>query len=192
MLYAELGGGPFCLYGISDWSGNHLTLATNLAIEWALGRSGDEELEAKWINAAGQAWKILRKLDHPLHAVKAAALNALDDPVEHQEAVEEAVWGLRSFPMPKHPYPVDHRIRGNYVMSPFPSLPWKLDWEWDTGRQQALVGHGMPESVVDAYRWNGGPFDISSGGNGDALMPGADYLILYWIARSGGLITALD
>ena len=192
MTYADLGGGPFYIYGISDWSGNHLTLATNLSIEWALAHSGDEELEAKWINAAGQAWKILRNLDHPLHAAKAAALGSLEDPAEHQEALQQAVWGLRSFPMPKHAYSIDHRIRSGYVLSPFPSLPWKLDWEWDTGRQQALVGHGMLESVVDAYRWNGGPFDISSGGNGDALMPGVDYLILYWIARNGGVITALD
>jgi len=50
----------------------------------------------------------------------------------------------------------------------------------------------MVESVVDGYRWNGGPLDIASGGNGDNLMPGVDYLFLYWIARDGGLITAED
>ena len=192
MLYADIGGGPFYIYGISDWSGNHLTLATNSVIEWILARSGDAELEAKWINAAGQAWRMIRPLDHPLHAAKAAALGALAVPEEQAEAEQEALWGLRSFPMPKHPYPVDHRVRGDFVMSPFPSLPWKLDWETNPGRQQSLTGHGMVEDVVDGYRWNGGPLGIASGGIGDNLMPGVDYLFLYWIARDGGLITAMD
>ena len=192
MLYADIGGGPFYVYGISDWSGNHLTLATNTVIEWVLARSGDPELEAKWINAAGQAWRVMRPLDHPLHAAKAAALGALADPDEQLEAEQEALWGLRSFPMPKHPYPVDHRIREGFVMSPFPSLPWKLDWETNPGRQQSLTGHGMVEDVVDGYRWNGGPFGIASGGIGENQMPGVDYLFLYWIARDGGLITAMD
>jgi hypothetical protein len=64
-----------------------------------------------------------------------------------------------------------------------------MDWTANEGRKQALVGHGMVESVVDGFRWNGGPLDIASGGNGENLMPGADYLLLYWIARDGGLIT---
>ncbi len=192
MLYAEVGGGPLYLFGISDWSGNHLTLATNTALEWLLARTGDAELEEKWRFATGEAWKLLSTHDHPLHAAKAAALQAFHDPAEQQEAEEEAIWGLRDFPLPKHPYPVDHTIRNGFVLSPFPSLPWKLDWTTNPGRQQALVGHGMVESVVDGYRWNGGPLDIASGGNGDNLMPGVDYLFLYWIARDGGLITAED
>ena len=191
-LYADLGGGPILLFGISDWSGNHLTLATNLAIEWTLARSGDAELYERWRQAAGEAWKVLRTLDHPLHAAKAAALGVPEGPAELLEAEQEALWGLRSFPFPKHAYPVDHRIRADYVMSPFPSLPWKLDWEWNAGRQQGLTGHGMLESVVDGYWWNGGPFGIESGGFGNNLMQGVDYLILYWIARDGGLITALE
>jgi len=189
-LYAGIGGGPLYLFGISDWSGNHLTLATNTVLEWLLARTGDAELEEMWRFAAGEAWRLLRAHDHPLHAAKAAALQAFHDPAEQREAEEEAIWGLRSFPLPKHPHPVDHRIRNDFVLSPWPSLPWKLDWTTNPGRQQSLVGHGMVEDVVDSYLWNGGPLGIVSGGNGDNLMPGVDYLFLYWIARHGGLITA--
>jgi len=191
-IYAGGGGGPLYIFGVSDWSGNHLTLATNTALEWLLARTGAAGLHEKWRLSFGQAWKILKSHEHPLHAAKAAALQAFEAPEEQQEAEEEAVWGLRAFPLPKHPYPVDHRIREDFVLSPFPSLPWKLDWTENPGRQQNLAGHDMVESVVDPYRWNGGPLDIASGGNGDRLMPGVDYLFLYWIARDGGLIAAED
>ena len=191
-VYADLGGGPFYAYGISDWSGNHLTLATNIAIEWVLARSGDVELAERWIRGNAQAWRVIKALEHPLHAAKAVSIDAFEDPLELAEASEDALWGLRTFPIPKHPYPVDHRIRADFVMSPFPSLPWKFDWETNPGRQDSLTGYGILESNVDSYRWNGGPFDIASGGNGDLLMPGVDYLFLYWIARESWLITAMD
>jgi hypothetical protein len=191
-LYAGIGGGPLHIFGISDWSGNHLTLATNTVLEWLVARAGDAELEETWRFATGEAWKILRKYDHPLHAAKAAALRAFHDPDEQREAEEEAIWGLRSFQIPKHPHPIDRSISSDFVLSPWPSLPWKLDWTVDAGRQQSLVGVGMVEDSISQFRWNWNPLGFRKGGNRDNLLPGVDYLFLYWMARDGGLITADD
>jgi len=190
--YAHRGGGPFLIGGLSDWSGNHLTLTKTLSLMWALSRSGDAGLEAKWIGASGQAWRSLRGLDSPLHAAVAVTSGALVDPDERREAVDQALWGLRSFPIPKHRYSVDHRIRSDFVMSPFPALPWKGDWLDNPDRQQSIIGHGLLESTVDGYWWNDNPFSLGGAGNGDDVVPGVDYLLLYWIARDGGLITELD
>lgn len=190
--YAHRGGGPFFIDGLSDWSGNHLTLTKTLSLLWALSRSGDADLEARWIRASGQAWRVLRSLDSSLHAAVALTSGALVDPDERCEAVDQALWGLRSYPIPKHQYPVDHRIRSDFVMSPFPALPWKGDWLDNPDRQQSIVGHGLLESAVDGYWWNDNPFSLGGAGNADDVVPGVDYLLLYWIARDGGLIAELD
>ncbi len=191
-LYANVGGGPIYIYGISDWSGNNLTLVGHITQHWLLERTADANLLGIWRNASGQAWRTLRKLEMPVHAALAAGLGVLGEGAEQVEATDQALWGLRSFPFPKHSYPVDYRIRGDWVLSPFPSLPWKLDWTTDPGRMQGLFGHGLVETSVDAYRWNAGPFDIAGGPVPPDTSPGVDYLFLYWMARSGGLIGATD
>ena len=192
LLYAKEGAGPFYFQGISDWSGNHLTLVTTVAIQWLLGQTSDIELTSLWIRASGKAWKVLRRLEHPLHAALAAGLHALTDPKAQAEATDQALWGLRSFPLPKHPYPVDHRIRDDFVMSPYPSLFWKLDWIRNPGSQQSLVAYGMLEHALDAYRWNDGDFVITQAELGNKEVPGVDFLFLYWIARTTDLIRAED
>lgn len=191
-LYAGIGGGPIYIYGISDWSGNNLTLVGHLTQQWLLARTADVNLSNVWRNASGEAWRVLRTLEMPVHAALAAGLGVLTDPAQQAEATEQALWGLRSFPFPKHSYPVDYRIRADWVLSPYPSLPWKLDWTTNPGRMQGLVGHGMVETSVDAYRWNAGPLDITAGPVAPDTTPGVDYLFLYWMARSGGLIGPSD
>ncbi len=192
ILYADTGGGPIYIYGISDWSGNNLTLVGHITQQWLLARTSDANLNQVWRYASGVAWKTLSTLEMPVHAALAAGLGVLTDPNDQAAATDQAIWGLRSFPFPKHPYPVDHRIRGDWVLSPFPALPWKLDWTTDPGREQGLFGHGVLETSIDNYRWNAGPFDIAAGPVAPDQYPGVDYLFLYWMARSGGLIGASD
>ena len=186
-LYAQSGGGPFYLYGISDWSGNHLTLTTTLAFQRLLSHTNATDLQALWSRAPAVAWeKPLRRLDHPLHAALAVASGTLDDDAsKRKEAIDEVNWGLRSFPFPKHPYTVDHRIKGDFVLSPFPSLPWKQDWLTNAGRQQSIRAYPLFEQQVDEYRWNDGHFSTGGPGLGDQRVPGTDYLFLYWLSRNG-------
>lgn len=77
------------------------------------------------------------------------------------------------------------------MLSPFPSHPWKLDWQTNPARQQALVASSPLEHVFDHYRWNDNAFSVARH-LGDKEVPGVDYLFLYWIARQMGLISAQD
>jgi hypothetical protein len=116
---------------------------------------------------------------------------SFDDPEDLAEATDQAIWGLRSFWVPKHPHPVDHRICADFVLSPFPALPWKLDWLTNPDRQQSLVAYGMLEHAPDQYRWNDNAFSLARH-LGPKELPGVDYLFLYWLARAMSLITAQD
>lgn len=188
----DLGGGPFYLFGISDWSGNHLTLTTRVVLQWLLGQTNDAVLEEKWIQSAGVAWRILRRIESPLDAALALSIDALDDPIEVAEAREQAVWALRSFALPKHSYPVDHRIKGDFVLSPFPALPWKLDWTTNPGRQQSLIAYAQPTNAIGDYLWKNNRLTIDDSPPADHRQPGVDYLFAYWLARTGGIVSADD
>ncbi|HET6519665.1 MAG TPA: hypothetical protein VFG47_07565 [Geminicoccaceae bacterium] len=191
--YAARGGGPIYVYGASDWSGNHLSLVGALILQRLLRRTDDVERRIAWRLASARAWRTLRRLDHPLHAALALEARALPRPHEAAEATRQVIWGLRSFPIPKHPHPIDHRVRGDFVLSPFPTLPWKGGWRSDPGRQQSLVAYPMLEQPVDAYLWNDTHFDVAAPrGLGGWRVPGVDYLFLYWLARDAGVITAGD
>ena len=41
---------------------------------------------------------------------------------------DNARWRLREMPAPKPQLVVDHRVGADFVMSPYPELPWKNDW----------------------------------------------------------------
>ena len=45
---------------------------------------------------------------------------------------------------------------------------------------------------MKSYVWVGNPFSFVSDGTGSDVLPGVDYLFLYWIARSGELISEFD
>jgi hypothetical protein len=192
LQYADAGAGPFYTFGVSDWSGNHLTLTATIALQWLLQRTQDSGLQQRWRKASASAWEILRGLEYPLHAAVALTANSIDDAGRQAEARDQVLWGLRSFPFPKHPYPVDHRLRADFVISPFPARPWKGDWLTNPRSPQSITAYPMLEQAVDAYRWNDAHFEIDFIGLGDRRVPGVDYLFLYWIARAGGLIGAGD
>jgi hypothetical protein len=187
---AQYGGGPFYLFGISDWSGNHLNLITTLALQWLLSRTDDSELHALWIQAPVKVWESLHRLEQPLLAALAVPAYPPHS-TERKQAIEEVIWGLRSFPFPKHPHTVDHRLRDDFVLSPFPALPWKLDWTTELERQQSIRAYPMLEQAMDTYLWNNGHFPTGNLGLGKRRVPGVDYLFLYWIARDKDLVSPL-
>jgi hypothetical protein len=190
--YVLSGGGPFYIFGISDWSGNHLTLVTALALQQLLAHTNASDLQTWWAQAPAKAWeKNLRGLDSPLHAALAASSSLFGANV-YNEAIEQVQWGLRSFPYPKQPYTVDHRKSAGFVMSPLPSFPWKFDWLTNSERQQSIRAYPLFEQSIDEYRWNDGPFTIASLGLGERRVPGVDYLFLYWLSRNSALECLLN
>lgn len=191
--YAKSGGGSFYLFGISDWSGNHLTLTTALCLQRLLSHTNADDLQAWWAEAPALAWeRHLQKLEHPLHAALALASGKLTDLNKRKEALEQIQWAQRSFPLPKHNFNVDHRLRADFVMSPFPTIPWKLDWMTNNDRQQSIRAYPLFEQVVDEYRWNDSHFMLQGYGLTDRRVPGTDYLFLYWLARNSQIECLLN
>lgn len=191
----EINSGPFYEYGVgSDWSGNHLNLTTTLALQWLLAQTSDTNLAQLWTEASRKDWLALRRLDPPLQAAHAIAVGAINN-IEidaYAEASGHVIWGLRSFHLPKNPHPVNHSIHPGFVLATYPSLPWKFDWEDNPERRQSIRNYPLLEHAPDSYWWNDAQFLIESNGFGGLHVPGVDYLFLYWLARSAGLISATD
>jgi hypothetical protein len=81
-------------------------------------------------------------------------------------------------------------VGAEFVMAPFPSLPWKNDWT-TTDRTDGLYGPPLFELPLDVYVWRSGPFDYS-GNVVDRLSPSVDYLHAYWLGRYLGLFSQAE
>jgi hypothetical protein len=101
--------------------------------------------------------------------------------------VEDAIWVMREFPAPKEHHDYDWRINPTFCMSPFPSLPWKVDWA-TTDRTQGIHGWPAFERDYDIYAFRGNPMDYA-GGASPLQDPASDYLFAYWFGRYFQVIT---
>ena len=73
-------------------------------------------------------------------------------------------------------------------MSPYPALPWKLDWT-TTDRTQALRGRPLFEQPSGEHYWKENPFAYK-GNMAGTESPGVDYLHAYWLGRRFGVLGA--
>ncbi len=173
--------------GTADWSGLNLGFVGNLfhmslAESYDVGGSG----KATFQKIIQDTWSNLRRQRLPLWNILHAVYGTSGkDPA----SAEDTVWRLREFPFPKPTIKVDHRIRPDFSLSPYPSLPWKNDWT-TTDRSQALASVPLFEEALDIYR-----FRLEMKYEGDsraARSPAPEYLIAYWFARLHGLVGASD
>jgi hypothetical protein len=104
-------------------------------------------------------------------------------------ATDDAKWRLREMPFPKPMQEVDLRIRPDFSLSPYPSLPWKNDWT-TTDRTQALRTMPLFAEGLDLYRFRLGL--VYRGGSETIKPPAPEYLLAYWFGRRFGLISAAD
>ncbi len=173
--------------GIADWSGTHLAL-----VEYMMFRLLAERYALPGIDAGStlrhgieKIYRTFAKVRLGLWSVPFAKLGTSP----HPDAAETARWRLRELPAPKPQLDVDHRIRPDYVMSPFPSAPWKQDWT-QNDRTQSLRSYPLFEaSAYTVYDWKQSPFEYRSNNIGLAY-PGVDYLIAYWLGRYLGVFSA--
>ncbi len=191
MVYlAQQGAGVFYIFGFSDWSANHLASITVLIMQQLLAMTDDVALQALWKDTPQTIWRTLQKVEQPLQAVLALTTGDLADPQQQRMASRQALWGLRSFPLPKRAHSIDYRIRGDFVVSPFPSLPWQRDWLTNVRRLQGITAATLLAHRWDEYVWNDQHFAVSYSGLPAGInLPGADYLFLYWTAVDAGLVT---
>jgi hypothetical protein len=136
-------------------------------------------------NDIAGAHDILRKEHMPLyHALAGAYANT---PTNFTAADQDDLrWTLRSARYPKTPIVVDHSLNPNFSISPFPNLPWKLDWT-TTDRRGSLTWLPLFEVPGDVYQWKDGR---TFAGGAVTESSSVDYLHLYWFSRKFNLLSA--
>ncbi len=173
--------------GIADWSGTHLALVEYMMFRLLADRYSLPGIDAGSTLRHGieKIYREFSKVRMGLWSVPFAKLGTSP----HPDAAETARWRLRELPAPKPQLDVDHRIRPDYVMSPFPSAPWKQDWT-QNDRTQSLRSYPLFQATAyTVYDWKQSPFEYRSNNTGLAY-PGVDYLIAYWLGRYVGVFSA--
>ena len=104
--------------------------------------------------------------------------------------IPDVRWRLREITAPKMACDIDHRINSEFVMSPYPSVPWKFDWTTND-RTQGLRGYPLFEEQPRIYAWKDNPMHYKEDSSG-VRSPGVDYVHAYWLARAQGLLSASE
>ncbi len=186
-VIVEKGGGPYYENGISDWSGNNLnftdfTIQELLAEELDLNPLGGGTAAARAKGAAFLYDAFARVRIAQFDLLYAALAKGSKTAV----AMEDARSRLREIPCPKTSMMIDHTMRDDFVMSPYPSLPWKQDWT-TSDRYQALFGAPIYEAEMGMYVFKDNPHYVDGNTIG-RRHSGVDYLHAYWYARRHGLL----
>ena len=183
-FWLSSGNGLFFLWGISDWSGQHLNtnaLQTLALLDLIQGKPVSEIVKAGFVNGMYNT----RSVRQPLVAISA---HAFATPGPEFDAIwEDAVWSLREMPTHKRAVAMDIRVNGQWCASPLPSLFWKLDWS-EGGRHQGLYGTPIFMRGDTSCWYNNNPYSISRG-ESTTYAGGADFLHAYWLGRYFGVLT---
>jgi hypothetical protein len=183
------GNNMIYMYGIADWSGTHLT-----AVQFLLYNLLSELHPLPNQDTTTALQSGMEKLHKEFAPVRLGLLSVAFAKLAkspHPDAATAARWRLRELPAPKIQIDEDHRINPSYVMSPFPSAPWKKDW-METDRTQSLRSYPLFEATAyTVYDWKQSPFEYRSD-NRNLAYPGADYLLAYWLGRSLKVFSATE
>lgn len=183
------GNGSYYRYGISDWSGLHLGIQTLLALV-TIAENAEDPLGIlpKHVRSYRDAMAVaLERLGHTRIGLAQLVYATLGSFSEPPPELGDALWVLREMPVPKERYAIDYSINPDFVLSPFPELPWKLDWT-EGGRFQSLSAYPLFEKGARNYRWKVPPGSYDGEATGDR-EPGVDFLLAYWLGRHFGVIT---
>lgn len=177
------GNGSFHEYGISDWSGNHLNLQ-GLLSGFVIAQTMGDRREGDFRKGLRNGLEQLRHTRLGLYQLVAATLGDFPQPPPE---LAEAMWVMREVPAPKASHNIDWAINPRFSISPFPALPWKLDWG-EQGRLQSLRAYPLFERNVGGFVWKNNPFAFRSPAS-PLIEGGADYLFAYWFGRYFKVIT---
>ena len=183
------GSNIFYSNGTADWSGTHLSIVQYLMFNLLSERFPLPGIDTRTVLKKGveNVYRQFSRVPMGLWSVAFAAMGTMP----HTDAKKDALWRLREIPAPKTQVDVDHRIRPDYVMSPFPSAPWKFDWT-RTDRTQSLRAYPLFEaSAYNVYDWKQSVLDYKANTVGGQL-PGVDFLLAYWLGRTLGVFGSVD
>jgi hypothetical protein len=188
---SSLASGSNTVYanGTADWSGTHLSIVQYLMFNLLSERFPLPGIDTKTVLRKGveNVYRQFSRVPMGLWSVAFATMGTMP----HADAKNDALWRLREIPAPKTQVDIDHRIRPDYVMSPFPSLPWKFDWT-KTDRTQSLRAYPLFEaSAYNVYDWKQSVLDYKANTVGGQL-PGVDFLLAYWLGRTLGVFASDD
>lgn len=187
LFIVDLGNGSFNIYGISDWSGNHLNFQSMIVLTMAAELVDDPDLEL-FKTGCQSAVEMMQNVSLGYYQLAMSTLSGVQSP----QVIEDALRRLREFPAPKVHTNIDWRINPKFSMSPFPSLPWKFDWGVPgSPRLASLYSFPIYEGGADNFIWRGSPFGFRDG-ESDMEDHSADYLAAYWFARYFNLIDSSD
>lgn len=171
----------------ADWSGLHLAFVSHLfhqILASSVDLSGDAKstyrtaIQSTYDNGLARHRLPLWGLLQAAHGTQAATAETKDD----------VAWRMREMPFPKPLIEVDHRVSPTFVLSPYPSLPWKFDWT-TTDRTQGLRTVPLFEEALDVYRFR---TELKYRGTLTVRTPAPEYLVGYWFGRKMGVIAAAD
>jgi hypothetical protein len=197
--------------GIADWSGIHLSTASTGA-EVLLARELQKVYpynpvgyKARQVENAAQ--RRLEELDHIYRkahrdfiTIFSYALSKKEQRERMKDDALKAVWTLKDFPAPRSlgDAEADLKKLPNWSMSAWPRLPWKgLDRFGKLNKElpydeffEGAYGYPNFEGPVwsSPYIWKDNPFDMSYQSRKNIKSYSADYLIVYWLGKSSGLI----
>lgn len=188
----ELNMGKTAIFanGVADWSGAHLAFVSYMMFTELLAVHPPTNVllvspRTVLHNGVDDIYENFALTRPGLWSVGFASLGS----VRRADAATAAAWRLREVPAPKTQMLVDHRVNGNFMMSPYPFLPWKRDWQ-TTDRTQSLRSYPLFETgALSDYAWKENAFAYK-GGSPSVRYPGVDYLIAYWLGRANGVISA--
>lgn len=186
LFLIDQGNGVQNQYGaMVDASGIHLCLLRLFEGTVITERLADDHL-ADFRRGLRRQIEIMRS--HRLGLLDLVA-GTLGDFASRPPEVDDAIWRLREYQVPKVDVAIEHRLDPDFCMSPYPYLPWKGDWTVND-RSRGLHGYPLFENNMDqTYEWKRNPFDYRSGAS---PVEGAnvDFLVAYWFARFYGVIDA--
>lgn len=171
-------------YGVSDWSGNHLTvwgIYNDLITYRLLGNTENENFMKGIMTKAGDLMKYNRTGLYQL--MTGAAGNSLDT-----DSVEDALWRMREIPLERAKYYVNWEINPEYCVSPLPELFWKNDWT-TSNRKQSIRAYPVFEKSGTNYFWKDNILNGNKGGGSGENSSGLDFYIAYWFGRFNNVIS---
>lgn len=168
----------------ADWSGTHLTFVAFLGY-WLLSdlaplNAGGISVDPK--PSLRKGFDKLRGDFTPFRmGIWSTVFATLATAPLTPRNIEDAKLRLTEIPAPRMQLDFDHRVSPDFVMSPYPTLPWKQDW-MTSDRTASLHGFPLFEQPLDVYVWRSSPWNYKGNQEGIA-SPSYDYLHDYWLAR---------
>jgi hypothetical protein len=196
---------------VVDMSGNHLSIATTMGV-LLITKNMEENFPELILNGfyirgiSNQYKKILLKSDldhrsgHRGYETIAAYGMTLDPDLKNE--ARKALWSLREIPAPRSigDAVVDMKRLPEWTYSSWPVTPWKAISGLNKLRpdlnianfEQGAFGYPIFEAMSwqTTYFWKENSYAVKYQGSSKIVPFSSDYLVMYWLARSSGLVTA--